>query len=94
MEQTIDTETEELSKREKYRERRGEEYDVVSKVAFLIGVPDSHWKSQYTGLDSDIYEQLSDNRDARIIRNLCGLRTEIERNFKHFSMLILVNNPA
>lgn len=90
MERTIDAETEELSKREKYRERRGEEYDVVSKVAFLIGVPDSHWKSQYTGLDSDIYEQLSDNRDARIIRNLCGLRTEIERNFKHFSMLILM----
>ena len=90
MEQAIDTETEELSKREKYRERRGEEYDIVSKVAFLIGVPDSHWKSQYTGLDSDIYEQLSDNRDARIIRNLCGLRTEIERNFKHFSMLILM----
>lgn len=90
MEQAIDAEAEELSKREKYRERRGEEYDIVSKVAFLIGVPDSHWKSQYTGLDSDIYEQLSDNRDARIIRNLCGLRTEIERNFKRFSMLILM----
>lgn len=90
MENEIGVEAEELSKREKYRERRSEEYDIVSKVAFLIGVPDSHWKSQYTGLDSDIYEQLSNNRDARIIRNLCGLRTEIERNFKHFSMLILM----
>ena len=30
MERMIDTETEELSKREKYRERRGEEHDVVS----------------------------------------------------------------
>lgn len=90
MENEIGVKAEELSKREKYRERRGEEYDIVSKVAFLIGVPDSHWKSQYTGLDSDIYEQLSDNRDARIIRNLCGLRTEIERNFKRFSMLILM----
>lgn len=90
MEQAIDTETEELSKREKYRERRGEEYDIVSKVAFLIGVPDSHWKSQYTGLDADIYEQLNENKNARIIRNLCGLRTEIERNFKRFSMLILM----
>lgn len=88
MEQAIDTETEELSKREKYRERRGEEYDIVSKVAFLIGVPDSHWKSQYTGLDADIYEQLNENKNARIIRNLCGLRTEIERNFKRFSMLM------
>lgn len=90
MERMIDAETEELSKREKYRERRGEEYDVVSKVAFLIGVPDSHWKSQYTGLDADIYEQLNENKNARIIRNLCGLRTEIERNFKRFSMLILM----
>jgi hypothetical protein len=90
MENEIGVKAEELSKREKYRERRSEEYDIVSKVAFLIGVPDSHWKSQYTGLDSDIYEQLSNNRDARIIRNLCGLRTEIERNFKRFSMLILM----
>ena len=69
MEQAIDTETEELSKREKYRERRGEEYDIVSKVAFLIGVPDSHWKSQYTGLDADIYEQLNENKNARIRRH-------------------------
>lgn len=90
MEQTAVVEEEELSKREKYRERRGEEYEIVSKVAFLIGVSESHWKSQYTGLEQDIYEQLSENKNARIIRNLCGLRTEIERNFKRFSMLILM----
>lgn len=35
MEQTTAiVEAEELSKREKYRERRGEEYEIVSKVAF------------------------------------------------------------
>ena len=82
--------TEELTKREKYRERRGEEYVIVSKVAYLIGVGDSHWKSTLTGLDSDIYEELEENKDARIVRNLCMLRTEIERNFKRFSMLILM----
>lgn len=90
MEQTAVVEVEELSKREKYRERRGEEYEIVSKVAFLIGVSESHWESQYTGLAQDICEQLSENKNARIIRNLCGLRTEIERNFKRFSMLILM----
>lgn len=91
MEQTTAiVEAEELSKREKYRERRGEEYEIVSKVAFLIGVSDSHWKSQYTGLEQDIYEQLSEDKNACIIRNLCGLRTEIEQNFKRFSMLILM----
>lgn len=36
MEQTAVVEVEELSKREKYRERRGEEYEIVSKVARLI----------------------------------------------------------
>ncbi len=77
-------------KREQYRERRGEEYDIVSKVAYLIGVPDTHWRSEYTGLDTNIYEQLNENKDARIIRNLCSLRTEIERNFKRFSILILM----
>ena len=90
MKQTAVIEAEELSKRDKYRERRGEEYEIVSKVAFLIGVPETHWKSQYTGLEQDIYEQLNENKNARIIRNLCGLRTEIERNFKRFSMLILM----
>ena len=69
MEQTEVVEVEELSKREKYRQRRGEEYEIVSKVAFLIGVSESHWKSQYTGLEQDIYEQLSENKNARIIRN-------------------------
>lgn len=67
MEQTEVVEVEELSKREKYRQRRGEEYEIVSKVAFLIGVSESHWKSQYTGLAQDIYEQLSENKNARII---------------------------
>lgn len=65
---------EELNKREKYLEHRGEEYDIVSKVAYLIGVPDTHWKSQHTGLDKDIYQQLENNKSARIIRNLCALR--------------------
>ena len=78
------------TKREQYREKRGEEYDIVSKVAYLIGVPDTHWRSEYTGLDTNIYEQLNENKDARIIRNLCSLRTEIERNFKRFSILILM----
>lgn len=78
------------TKREQYREKRGEEYDIVSKVAYLIGVPDTHWRSEYTGLDTDIYEQLNENKDARIIRNLCSLRTEIERNFKRFSILIFM----
>ena len=77
------------TKREQYREKRGEEYDIVSKVAYLIGVPDTHWRSEYTGLDTNIYEQLNENKDARIIRNLCSLRTEIERNFKRFSILSL-----
>lgn len=66
MENEIGVKAEELLKREKYRERRGEEYDIVSKVAFLIGVPDSHWKSQYTGLDAAIYEQLNENRNCSL----------------------------
>ncbi len=80
--------TEELSKREKYLERRSDEHEIVSKIAFLIGVPDSHWKTQYSVLDMSVYQQLQENTQARIVRNLSGLRTEIERNFKHFSNLI------
>lgn len=45
---TIMVATEKLdtnTKRERYREKRGEEYDIVSKVAYLIGVPDTHWRN-------------------------------------------------
>ena len=57
-------------------------YELVSKVAFLIGVPQRIFENEHEAPQLDVYERLSKDKNARIIRNLCIIRTSIERNFK------------
>lgn len=57
-------------------------YEVVSKVAYLIGVPKRIFENEHEAPQLSIYKQLEYDKNARIIRNLCILRTTIERNFK------------
>jgi len=54
-------------------------YDVVGVVAYLIGVPVDKIREypQY-----QVFPKLDLDKTARIIRNLCIVRTSIERNFK------------
>ena len=60
-------------------------YDIISKVAFLIGVPKHIFENEHEPPKLDIYERLNKDKNARIIRNLCIIRTAIERGFKHIS---------
>ena len=57
-------------------------YELVSKVAFLIGVPQRIFENEHEAPQLDVYEWLSKDKNARIIRNLCIIRTSIERNFR------------
>lgn len=54
-------------------------YDVVGVMAYLIGVPEDKICDypQYA-----VFPKLNLDKNARIIRNLCMVRTAIERNFK------------
>ena len=54
-------------------------YEVVSIIAYLIGVPEDKICAypQYA-----VFPKLNCDKNARIIRNLCIARTLIERNFK------------
>ena len=54
-------------------------YDIVSTMAYLIGVPTDmiRERPQYKK-----FPLLELDKNARIIRNLCMVRTAIERNFK------------
>lgn len=61
---------------------KGSTYEIVSKVAYLIGVPKRIFENENEPPQLDIYKQLERNKSARIIRNLCILRTGIQRNFK------------
>lgn len=60
--------------------------DIVSHIAYLIGVD-----AKYFGLGNDgmnpqfyrsVYDKLNADKEARIVRSLCRLRTKIQRSFK------------
>lgn len=58
-----------------------ETYDIVSTVGYLIGVPKSIFENENEPLKYEIMEKLNHNKNARKIRNLSILRTNLERNF-------------
>ena len=60
----------------------GEKYDIISRVAYLIGVPKRIFDNEHEPPKIEIYEMLEKEKKARIIRNLCTLRTQLERNFR------------
>ncbi len=55
--------------------------DIVSAFAYLIGVRKSIFDNPHEPPDPEVYETLEKNRAARTVRNLCIIRTAIERNF-------------
>lgn len=63
-------------------------YEIVSKVAYLIGVPKRIFENEHTPPKMEIYEKFEINKNARIIRNLCSIRTAIERNFGKINSLM------
>ena len=60
-------------------------YEIVSKVAYLIGVPKRIFENEHEPPQIDVYRQLDLDKNARIIRHLCIVRTSIERNFKYIN---------
>jgi hypothetical protein len=56
--------------------------EIVSTVAYLIGVPIRIFENEYEAPQLSVYQRLNSERSARIIRNLCIVRTAIERNYK------------
>ncbi len=61
---------------------------IISKVAYLIGVPKKHFVCDYEPPLAEYYDLLETHKGARIIRELCRLRTAIERNFGHINQLM------
>lgn len=56
-------------------------YDIISKVAYLIGVPKRIFENEHEPPKLELYELLDKDRSARIVRNLCMVRAALERNF-------------
>lgn len=57
-------------------------YDIISKIAYLIGVPEKIFASDNAPPKMDCFQELEKDKNARIIRNLSMLRTAIEKNYK------------
>lgn len=64
-----------------YTDYKNGTYTVVSKVAYLIGVEKKHFENDHEPPKMEWYHELSKNKNARILRNLCLLRNAIEKNY-------------
>ena len=61
--------------------------EIVSKVAFLLGIDDRYFgigqnENMNPQFYRSVYEDMKQDKEARIVRNLCRLRTRLQRNFK------------
>lgn len=63
-------------------------YEIVSIAAYLIGVPERIFLNDHEPPKIEVYRRLDLNKNARIIRHLCLLRTAIEHNYKFINELM------
>lgn len=71
-----------IAKREAYAEYHTETYQVVSAFAFLIGVNKKHFEDPHESPQLETYQQLMENKNARIIRYFCMIRNAMMINYK------------
>ncbi|MBQ6773501.1 MAG: hypothetical protein IJP48_05475 [Synergistaceae bacterium] len=61
--------------------------DIVSRIAYLIGIDDKHFgigqiENMNPQFYRSVYDELNQDKEARIVRHLCRLRTKMQRNFR------------
>lgn len=61
--------------REAHNEYRNPTYVIASTIAYLIGVEKNHFENPAEPPMLSVYEALDKEKDNRIIRDLCMLRT-------------------
>lgn len=64
-------------------------HDIVSKVGYLLGVDKKFFCTEEENKDRtlfiEIFKQLEYNKAAKILRNLCIIRTSLQLNFKRIN---------
>lgn len=75
----------EFAQREAYLERRKPTHNIISIVAYLLGVGKQHFENVYEPPQLEVYSRLDQDQDARIIRNLCMIRNAMEQKYKAIS---------
>ena len=64
-----------------YTDYHNSKYDIISIIAYLIGVEKRHFETEYEPPKLECFQQLEDDKNARIVRNLCRLRTAFEQHY-------------
>lgn len=64
-----------------YADYHNAKHNIISLMAYLVGVEKTHFEPDYTPPKLEIFEKLENDKNARIIRNLCRIRTAIEKNY-------------
>ncbi len=70
---------------DEYSKYKDSTYEIVSKVAYLMGIHKRIFENENQPPKIEVYNALELNKNARIIRHLCVIRTSIERNFKRIN---------
>lgn len=70
-----------LEKRIAFNEYRNSTYNIVSLIAYLIGVDKEKFGAGDAQFLDTTYEKTNQSKEARVIRNLCRIRTGIEKNY-------------
>ena len=70
-----------FAQRAAHQEMRNPTHNIVSIVAYLLGIDKRIFENEHEPPQLDIYEQLHDDKAARIIRNLCMIRTAMEQKY-------------
>ena len=60
-------------------------YSIISKIAYLTGVPKHIFENPHEPPQLEWYEKLNQEKNPRIIRNLCRLRTAIEQHYGYLN---------
>lgn len=65
-----------------YTDYRNPTYHIVSLVGYLIGVDKQNFAPPGEHrLDEEVYDKTDKSKNARIVRNLCRIRTGFEKNY-------------
>lgn len=61
---------------------RKDKYEIISLVAYLIGVDEEIFKKEHSSPKYEVYKRCQREKAARIIRHLCLIRTKFEQYFR------------
>lgn len=75
-----------------YKEYREYTHDITTKIAYLLGIRKQIFEKENTSFDINVFSKLNKDKNARIIRNLCAIRTSILINFNRINRAFKVEH--